>query len=693
MKKLFSLTSILIVASLVTIQAQDTLIFNSPLEINGIQQTDSILCVKQNGNYSTDVKHLMEATGGEFYPISNDFSNTGFATQYGKIISYARDNMTTGFYKSKPLEMLPPSQKIDYGGTLLQFAPINFLSKVLDDTIFFDETSHVLRVIIDPPDTIGCIIPEASALAKSLQDNGYLVRQAGIDLTNAITICNAGYAPDCNGNNAGFSYIIINMPPASNYDSLLSAPTVYNIRNDEAIIVIGRTPPKCKYFSFRSYLTGRYFSTPNITIKKIYASLGDATSCYSMNEDIPLSEMFERNFAIISVADSNIAYRSKQLILENTSIPDSNIYFDIIPADIYRFGFSQDADQGNFLHRVSIFENDSAGTAYVNNPTLEVLRVTPETPNIPIFLSTPALTSRISGINEFYLNENFEYFEQALFNEYNSDYDISFLYPSVWLMEGYQAIQQTANVLGEVRDALYIRTESFNFYEDDIIVVYGVNHTKTGKAVYTNVSCYRDILYAGFGGIKNNQYEKTARKYFADTLVADYFYTYKFTRDTIPNDTNVFIVPQDTANNLMGINYGDLAFMGFRAYIDTSTNVGPSPQEVIYSRAMVLRPKGSGFADIIKTSNIEFNIFPNPMNDFSEFEIITKKPTYISISVYNIAGQLIDQPVINKLNIGTEKIRWNAPVDLHRGIYLIRLYATEKGKNKLNCISKKVIVN
>lgn len=693
MKKVVSLTVGLIVVFLSTIQAQDTIVFKSPLEINGVQQTDSILCAKQDGNYSTDVKQLMEAVGGEYYPFANKFLIHGFTTQYGKIISYARDSFSTGFYKSIPLDMLPPAQKIEYAGTLLQFAPINFLSKALGDTVYFDETSMVLQVIIDPPDTIGCIIPKAAELAKSLQQNGYLVRQAGIDHTNAITVCNAGYTPDCNGNNAGFPYIIINMPPTQTFDTLYNFPGIYNLRNDEAIIVIGKTPPKCKYFSYRSYLVSRFFSAPSITRKKFYASLGDAKSCYSMNENVPINEMFERDFAIISAADSCIAYKSKQLILDNTNIPESDIYFDIIPAEIYKFGFSPIADWGSFLHRASIFENDSAGTEYVNNPTLEVLRVTPGTANTPVYLPNPPLTSRITGNDEFYLNEDFEYLEHALFNEYNTDFDVSFLDPSVWLMEGYQAIQEMENVLGEVRDALYIRTESFNFNEDDIIVVYGVNHTKTGKAVYTNVSCYRDSIYAGYGGIKNTQYEKTAREYFTDTTTADYFFIYKFARDSITNDPNVFIVPQDTANNLLGINYGGRAFMAFRAYIDTASKVGPSPQEIIFSRAMLLRQKGSGFTDIKKSSNVELSVFPNPINDFTEFKITTKNPTHITITIYNIAGQLIDRPVRNKMITKTEKIKWNVPKNLNGGVYIVRLYTIEKGDNKLNCTSKKIIVN
>ena len=601
MKRVILFTVSLIVIFLSTVQVQKSDVFKVVLEINGFKSSDSILCFKQNNYYSADVKQLMDAVGGEFYPFTDKFNISGFATQYGKIISYARDSFSTGFYKSIPIEMQPYAQKKVYNNdTLVQFAPINFLSKAIGGTVYYDEKLKLLRVIKIAADTIGSIVPQAAALAKSFQKSKYYVRQAGIDHTNAITVCNAGYTPDCNGNNAGFPYLVINMPPSESFDSLYNIPSLYNLRDDEAIIIIGKTPPRCKYFSYRSYIVSRFCSYPSVTRKKLYASLGDANSCYSMWENEPTDKMFERDFAIISAADSLTLYKSKQLILENTTIPEGDIYFDIMASDMYRFGFSINADWGSFLHRASIFEDSIAGNKYVNQPTLEVLRITPKTYKKPVYISNIPLKPRITGNDEFYLNDDFKRLEYQLFKEYNSDFEVSFLEPRVWLMEGYQAMQETENVLGEVRDALYIRTESFNFNEDDIIVVYGVNHVKTGKSVYTNVSCYRDLLFGGYGGIKNTQYEKTARSYFADTIKADNFFIYKFARKSIANGSNVFIVPQDTDNNLLGINYGDRAFIAFRAYIDTISKVGPSPQEIIFSRAMLLRKKGSAFADIKK---------------------------------------------------------------------------------------------
>lgn len=693
MIKIVSFIVVMTIIFLSKTQAQENVVFNSPLEINGVQQADSILCVQQNSYYSCEAKELMEAVDGNFYPYADGVLLQGFSTQYGKIISYTFNNFPNGISKSLPLEMHPPAQKIEYEGSMVQFAPINFLSKALGDTVYFDETSMILKVFVNPPDTIGSVIPNAAPLSRSLQQNGNHVRHAGIDLTNAITMYAAGYATDCNGNNAGFPYIIINMPPAQTFDTLYNSPSLFNLRNDEAIIVIGKTPPKCKYFSYRSYLGTRFYYTPNITAKKIFASLGDTKSCYSMNENVAFEEMFERDFAIISTADSSIANTCKQMILETTNIPEIDIYFDVIPSEIFRFGFMPDSDMGVFLHRVSIFSNDSAGTQYVNNPTLEVLRITPETQSSPVFIPKPPLTSRITGNDEFYLTEDFEYLEQAIFNQYTDDFDISYLAPSVWLMEGYQAIQEMEDVLGEVRDALYIRTEAFSFKKDDIIVVYGVNHTKTGKAVYTNVSCYRDSIYAGYGGITNTKYENTAWPYFTDSTTADNFFVYKFTRDSLTNDTNIFIVPPDTANNFLGINYGDQTFMAFRAYIDTLSKVGPSPLEIIFSRAMLLRQIGSGFDDIKIYDNIELKIFPNPAKDFTEFEITTGKHSLITISIYNLSGQLIDIPIRNKKIINTDRIRWDVPENLNKGVYIVRIYSIEEGSNRMNCMSQKVVVN
>ncbi|MBU2649766.1 MAG: T9SS type A sorting domain-containing protein [Bacteroidetes bacterium] len=691
MKRTFILSLAFLLGMVGIAQQNDP--FKCPYKINGQLQPDSLICKLSNNLFLVDARHFMESAGGEYYPFPDLFNVFGFATQYGKIISYARAYYDTGFYNSKPVFMIPPVEKISYEGRSLYAAPLGFLSRAIGDTLFYNSSDNLLEVYTSPPDTIGSIFTGASNVARVFQDEGFLVRQAAISYTNAITLCNAGYVPNCNGNNANFPYFLINMPPSPVCDTAFTITALYNMRNDEAIITMGYTPPECKYYSYRSYMVNRFFALPEPIRLKIYASLGDTRNLYNMNTSVPLSERFERPFAIISAADSIIAYHAREIILNNTGIPGEDIHFDIIPYELFNFGFNIFADWGNFLHRASIFKDEVAGQNYIHHPSLEVLRITPSSPATPQFFAFPPLKSRLSGTNEFYLLDDFYDMEQSIYQKYAPNYDITLLGPSVWLVEGYEALQKRIDVLGETRDALYIRTDAFNFHEDDIIIVYGVNHTKTGKAVYTNVSCYHDTLFAGYGGIKNMQLEKTAREYFQDTLTADYFFTYKFVRHAINGDPHVFVVPADTFHNMLGLDIGRTAFMGFRAYIDTTTLVGPSATELIMSRAMLLRPSGSGFEDVDNNHNLTFEIFPNPGKELIYFMIDTPEEIEMEICVYNASGQLVAQPVHSLSMMGKHQVEWKVPAGLQTGNYFARMVYYRTTGNYFNIITRKLILN
>lgn len=691
MKKAFIL-SLALVSGMVCFSQQNNA-FKCPYKINGLLQSDSLVCTISSNHILVDAKTFMKSSGGEYYPFPDMFNVSGFATQYGKTISYTRADYDTGFYNSQPVSMIPPVEKVSFEGKELFAAPLGFLSRAIGDTVFYDSGENILEIYTTPPDTIGSIFAGTYNVARIFKDDGYYIRQAAISHTNAITLCNAGYVPNCNGNNASFPYFVINMPPSPVCDTAYTITALYNMRNDEAIITMGLTPPECKYYSYRSYMVNRFFALPQPTRLKIYASLGDTRNLYTMNTSVPINERFERPFAVISAADSIIAYKAKDIILNNTIISEEDIHFDIVPHDLFYFGFNIYADWGNFLHRASIFKDEEAGKNYINNPSLEVLRVTPSTPSTPQYFETPPLRNRISGTNEFYLLNDFYHMEQAIFQKYVSSYDITMLNPSVWLVEGYEALQERLDVLGETRDALYVRTDAFSFNEDDIVIVYGVNHTKTGKAVYTNVSCYQDTLFAGFGGIKNMQYEKSAREFFQDTLTADNFFTYKFTRHPISGDPYVYVVPTDTLHNMLGIDLGRTAFIGFRAYIDTTTLVGPSATEIIMSKAILLRPRGYGFIDVEHERTVDLNVFPNPGDEVLYFKLDANEKIELSIEIYNSEGQLVDQPVSWLVADGEKIIEWKVPSGLQPGNYFARMVYYSQSGLYYNILTRAIILH
>lgn len=93
--------------------------------------------------------------------------------------------------------------------------------------------------------------------------------------------------------------------------------------------------------------------------------------------------------------------------------------------------------------------------------------------------------------------DNLNYLRYKILEKYdNKEYEAIDLKTNLWVMESFEAILMDENVLGESRDALYLKANSFELTsDDDFIVVYGVNHTKTGNAVYYNTSIYDGFSY------------------------------------------------------------------------------------------------------------------------------------------------------------------------------------------------------
>ena len=90
---------------------------------------------------------------------------------------------------------------------------------------------------------------------------------------------------------------------------------------------------------------------------------------------------------------------------------------------------------------------------------------------------------------------------QAILDRYRDHYDAIELTTDVWLQESNLAIQQGLDNLGESRDTTYLGTDSFLLPEGALMVAYGVNHARTGKATYSNVTVYGRELQNGVASV------------------------------------------------------------------------------------------------------------------------------------------------------------------------------------------------
>ena len=118
--------------------------------------------------------------------------------------------------------------------------------------------------------------------------------------------------------------------------------------------------------------------------------------------------------------------------------------------------------------------------------------------------------------------------------------------------------------------------------DDDFIVVYGVNHTETGNARYSNAILYGRPMLNGVCSVYDSLFKGSADQYLGnDCENPDQYYVYKMARTKMDDYTAVIEYSTDNESNLL---------LAFRAYLD-ETNIGPSYYEIIYDRAIVFHKK------------------------------------------------------------------------------------------------------
>jgi len=556
-------------------------LFYATVCVNGDTADQSILYVKRDQRILVDAHAFCDFVGGRYFPIGQNF---GLTVHYGKIISFAYVNYQQGFVALKLTDMLPPAEAVS--GTFM--APLNFLADAIAGQVDFDAGNQHLAITVSARAEIGDIVPEAKPLADALKMQNFTIQQGSINLLNAIHLYAAGYQSDCNGNNANYPYLRTQTPPCPDVSSASSIPLFYTMRPDEAFVLIGQTPPPCTYYSYRSYLYSRYYEDESPHRQKVYASLGDTKSLYNMSEGRTVPDSFNRFFMVISGADKNTTDAILNAAIAS-GVSENDIYVDVMPSDIVRMGLDEQADYFNFFHRAVLFDDPAEEQEYTHHPPLEFLRITPNVAAAPDYLPTPTLRQRGTGTTEFHLNDGVEQLEQQIMNRYEATHDAIDLTSYQWLPEGYEAIEIRFNVRGETRDALYLRTPFFEFQEHDIIVVFGVNHAKTGKAVYCNVGCYGAPAINGLGGVSNREFQGTAQQFLADSSLADSLYVWKFARTQI--DAQTYVIHPDVNDDYTGIDYGGISAMVFRLYVELPTKVGPAASEVIMDRAILFRPK------------------------------------------------------------------------------------------------------
>jgi len=160
---------------------------------------------------------------------------------------------------------------------------------------------------------------------------------------------------------------------------------------------------------------------------------------------------------------------------------------------------------------------------------------------------------------------------------------------SLWIPYGFTGYPEDVDCLADNRDALYIRTEDFQFgTDDDFVVCYGPYHDKTRFSLYSDVSLYGEQYLNGVAGITSPHFPGTAAPYLAGERSESY-YVYRLARTALPGEPCV-VVPKSTGNPqgfAFGVDNGHDAFLVFRIYARPGTGVAPDSSEVSWDRAIL----------------------------------------------------------------------------------------------------------
>lgn len=429
------------------------------------------------------------------------------------------------------------------------------------------------------------------AFKTALEKDGFTVQLGELKTVNIFDLVNQGVVFSCNGNNPSSLYKAYVLPPAPGqtapniFSDKMNMSTTYRLRPDEALVYIGKTPPNCTYFSYQTFQQYHYYPVEG-RFEKIFGNTGDTINLLTANTSgKSQADPFDKAIMIVSTADMGINDRIRDAALSSGYLPDI-FNTEIIPSDILSMGVDARSDAFTFLNRMAFFQNQTSERAYMNETPGVVLRITPNQSSELKPYKLPEIRVRGNGnASELNLMPALSELRAAILKKYGEG-NATELVTHVWLTEGYDALQRGINVIGVTRDTTYMNTTPFKLGDGpgQFLIVYGVNHAATGKATYSNLGIYGTKLDNGVVAVGNNRFEGTADEFIPGNPAARYLYVWKVARNC-SEEGNCTEVP--TGPGSYGIGLNETAYMGFRAYAEKATEVGPSYTEIAYDRAIL----------------------------------------------------------------------------------------------------------
>lgn len=415
------------------------------------------------------------------------------------------------------------------------------------------------------------------ALAAAFDARGFTVGAGSFEFLDMAGCC----ATNCSGNNPSSPYAAIHVPPAPGQtapnetargDGLASS---FRLRQDEAVVLLATKPPPARYFGFTPYLMTRD-SGDGGARRSVFASLSETAN----NETLGLDG---ERLAIIVAGDVGTVDAAKGSLVAS-GYPDSAINVLGVDPSVFRFGLDVGADTAGVLFRMALVDDPARKAAYVADPKGVVYRLTPKTAAATKPMPAAAARPKGTSTNEDALRPAVNKLGLAIAAAHPG-----FTATPVAVTEGTPdpsaCIAGARTCAGDNRDTNYPGTAPRVLFEsdDDFYVVYGVNHDRTSKTTYANVSVYAVEHLVGITSVASDQYPGSAADYIPDDPAESSLYAWRIAR-SCTGVAHCLEVKKGACPS--GIDDGALGTITFRTYLEPGTATAPDPDTLVRDRVI-----------------------------------------------------------------------------------------------------------
>lgn len=403
-------------------------------------------------------------------------------------------------------------------------------------------------------------------------------------------------------------YLVAVMPEVPGQAPAANAPLSWRLRQDEAIVIIGVTPPPEAYYSIDlSMMRG-----PLQTGPVLWVAIGDPVNNQSVRTSG--STAYDNLFALV-IAGHRRTQSEVDDMLSAAGLGGATNDMTIPPA-MFRLGLDEGADEFLLGMRTAVPDAgyEEALDDYRATPPLQVLRVRPQGDSAdetePVYapdpLPVPPLRVSGTGTTELDLNPSLQLLRQRIIDEYPGyeAHDVVLERRVGESGPGLQANMVTDSPLlpgaqNASNDAQYLISPNISLPDDAFLVAYGTNHAATGKASYASVSVNADAEgWVSLATTQSDQLKGSAHDFIADDPNADLLYAWVFSRagDSGPTGSHVTLLP--TTDTDFCAQYGasrpvDMGTIQVvtRAYMEPATGSRPALSELLLDRALLFTPK------------------------------------------------------------------------------------------------------